>query len=418
MARPRISRPERRQREWSEASLDDLVPEDARVRQIWAAVEQLDLSGFDEKVKAFEGCAGRSAIDSRLLLAVWVFATSEGMGSARRLEQLCERDVMYRWLCGGVSVNHHTLSDFRTNGRDFDELLTQLVGSLLHAGVITLTGVAQDGMKVRASAGASSFKKKETLEEALTTAAREVAALRKQLNVNAVKGQEKQAAAKLRNAEGRQAKIVEALANIAQIQTERDAARDNGKKLKPPRASTTDPEVRVMKRGDGGFRPSVNVQFATDVDSGVIVGVSVSNDQTDTRQLEETINDMLVRTEGQMPQKYLFDGGYTSKENITAVTNAGCEVYGPVKKAKNETIDKFAPRPGDTPEVIAWRERMRTDEAREIYKDRASTAERVNADMKAKHGMTQFLLRGFPKISSSVLLSVLAFNILRSISLA
>ena len=156
--RARVKRPERAQVEWQPVALDQLLAGDHRARIVWRYVESLDLSVLYRKIRAVEGGVGRDAVDPKILMALWMFATIEGISSARHLSRLCERDLAYMWLRGGVGVNHHLLSDFRTaHGEFLDQLLTDTIATLMHQGLVTLDMVAQDGMRVRASAGISSF---------------------------------------------------------------------------------------------------------------------------------------------------------------------------------------------------------------------------------------------------------------------
>src|SRR5579872_564848 len=171
-SRARVKRAERSQMEWHAASLNELISPDHRVRQVWAYVEGLDLSPLYKEIKAVEGHVGRDAVDPRILVALWLFATIESVNSARALARLCDRDLAYMWICGGVSVNYHLLSDFRTgNGGFLSELLTDTVATLLHRKIVTLETVAQDGMRVRANAGTSSFHSEPTLQECRQQAA-------------------------------------------------------------------------------------------------------------------------------------------------------------------------------------------------------------------------------------------------------
>ena len=135
-------------------SLDQMLEPEHRVRQIWAYAQACDLTLLYQRIQAVEGTVGRNAVDPRLLFALWLYGTIEGVSSARRLEALCTRDLPYQWLCGGVSVNYHLLSDFRSlNGELLEQLMVDSVAVLLHQGLITLDTVAQDGMKVRAHPG-------------------------------------------------------------------------------------------------------------------------------------------------------------------------------------------------------------------------------------------------------------------------
>lgn len=133
------------------------------------------------RIQAVEGVAGRDAVDPKILLALWMFATIEGIGSARQLARLAERDFAYLWICGDVGVNHHLLSDFRTaHGAFLDQLLTDTIATLVHQQVVTLETVAQDGLRVRANAGSSSFRRRKTLEQCQREAAEQVRKLREE----------------------------------------------------------------------------------------------------------------------------------------------------------------------------------------------------------------------------------------------
>ncbi|MCH7687938.1 MAG: transposase, partial [Planctomycetes bacterium] len=164
--KPRFQRAERRQIAWRPLSLDHMIPAEHTARLVWAYVESLDLSELYRQIQAVEGHVGRDPIDPKILVALWLFATTDGVGSARRLNRLCTEHFAYLWLCGDVSVNYHTLSDFRVQHVEFlDRLLTQSVATLLHQGLIALNRVAQDGMRVRASAGSSSFRRRPSLQD-------------------------------------------------------------------------------------------------------------------------------------------------------------------------------------------------------------------------------------------------------------
>lgn len=412
----RLRKAERRQAELQVTALDDLLEQDHRARLIWQYVESLDMSAFLADIKAVEGHPGRDATDPRILLCLWVFALSEGVGSARRLAVLCERDVPYRWICGGVGVNRDLLAAFRSSqGEKLDELLSQTVAALEKAGIITLQVVAQDGLRVRAAAGAASFRREKTLRECLTDARERVAKLKRELNDDDSELNKAEAARK-RAAEEKLDAIRRAMAEMPAVVEAKNAQQDKKRaKKSEPRVSTTDADARVMKMADGGFRPAYNPQFSTDVDSGLIVGVDVTNAGTDAQQAEPVIADLMKRF-GRPPQQYLLDGGYVNEHNIESLTQAGIELFAPVRKPRTEGVDEYEPQPGDSPETIAWRKRMKSDRGKEAFKDRGSTAERINANLR-RMGLTQLNVRGLAKVTSAVLLSALAFNILRTIAL-
>jgi transposase len=379
----------------------------------------MDLSSLYQSILAIEQRPGRPPIDPRILMALWLYATVEGVGSARELDRLCCHHVHYQWICGDVSVNYHTLADFRTeHGKLLDELLSKSVATLIHEGLVTLNQVAQDGMRVRASAGSSSFRRRPTLDVCLEEARGQVAALKEELQSDPAAGTKRQRAARERAARERAERVAKALEELAGLEPKM-AARKKGSEEKA-RASTTDPEARRMKMGDGGFRPAYNVQFATAVGSQVIVGVDVVNIGSDGGQMLPMVEQIENRYD-ETPGNYLGDGGLATVEDIEAVggPDHGVTVYAPVKdeeKKQKAGVDPFAPRPKDSEVVGAWRVRMGTDEAKEIYKNRAATAECVNAQARNR-GLQQFRVRGLLKVRAVALWYALAHNIMRSAAL-
>jgi transposase len=409
----RIRHAVRDQVEFQECSLDELLPDDDQARIVWSYVCDLDLSELIEPIQSVESGPGQPRADPRILMALWLHATLRGVGTARELNRLCERHVAYRWLCGGVSMNYHTLADFRVaHGELLDQLLTQSVAVLMAEELVTLDRVAQDGMKVRASAGAASFRRQPTLEEALQEAEVQVRTLRAEVESDPAATTKRQQAARQRAATERTERIQAALAQLPQI-----AAAKKAKERDKARASTTDPDARVMKMGDGGFRPAFNVQFATATDSQIITGVEVINSGGDQGQLLPMVEQHQERYE-ESPKEVLGDGGFVKKDDIDRLTppQGGTIVYAPVMKSKDPSIDPHTPRHDDSVAVVKWRQRMATPEAKEIYKQRASTAECVNA-LARNRGLQRFNVRGLPKARAIVLWYVLAHNLMRAVAL-
>ena len=397
----RVLRPVRHQLQWLPRTLDEVLAEDHPARAIWGFLEKLDLSAFYGSIKATLDRPGRSTTDPQVLLAVWLLATVEGIGSARRLTHLCQEHDAYRWLCGGVPINYHMLSDFRgAHPGALDELLTQIVASLTVAGAVTLERVAQDGMRVRASAGASSFRRQETLEKHLRAARAQVARLAKEREHPDPGVSRRERAAQERAARERVERVERALDYLPQAQAAKERqqqtlATAQRAKVTEPRVSSTDPEARVMKMPDGGFRPAYNVQLATDQAQGVIVGVSVVREGTDAGQALPMEEQLMERT-GHHPKDYLMDGGFATKEAITALEEREVTVYAPVKLPRNKPEEeRYQPRYGDTPQVVRWRQRMATEEAKAVYRERGATAEWANAQV-SQHGVSRFTVRGWP----------------------
>lgn len=394
-------------------ALDALLPEDHPARLVWEYVEGVDVSPLYAPIRSVKGRAGRDAADPKILLALWLYATLDGVGSAREVDRLCRDHVAYQWICGGVTMNYHTLSDFRVGHTAFlDALLTQSVATLMHEGLVTLNRVAQDGMRVRASAGASSFRRRPTLEVCQAEACEQVEALRAEVASDPTGVNRRRKAARLRAARERSERIAHALAQLPQAEAKKKPA----EKAKA-RASTTEPEARVMKMPDGGFRPAHNVQIASTTEGQVITGVDVGNTGSDQGQMGRMVEQHKERY-GETPDEMLVDGGFAKQEDIERVSapENGTTVYAPVQKPKKDDRDPYLPRPGDSETIAAWRRRMGTDEAKAIYKERASTAECVNA-IARNRGLRQFLVRGLKKVRAVVLLYALAHNLMRAVSL-
>jgi len=351
---PRLRRANRRQVKFRACAWNDLLPEGHSARIAWQFAEGLDLSPLLVRIKSVEDQPGTPPIDPRILTTLWLYATLRGVGSARELDRRCGEhgEVPFQWICGGVSVNHHTLSDFRTQHVEFlDGVLTQSVAALLEQELVEMDRVAQDGMRVRASAGASSFRRKPTLEECLA-----------------------------------------------------------------------DAQATVMKMPDGGFRPAFNVQFATDTKTQVITGVEVTNSGSDLGEMLPMVEQLQERYD-KTPDEYLTDGGFAKKEDIEqldpdpdADASSGTLIYIPVQKPKKDNRDPHQPCAGDSPKIAAWRRRMGTEEAKEIYKERAATAECVNA-IARNRGLRQFNVRGLTKAKAVILWYVIAHNLMRAVAL-
>ena len=408
---PRVLTPNRAQVELRPVDLESLLPHDHRARAVWDFVVGTDLHELYDAIKAREGTVGRGATDPRLLLALWLYATVEGVGSARALARLCREHHAYQWLCGGVPTNHHTLGDFRVaHSAVLERLLTTSVATLMAAGVVTLTRVAQDGMRVRASAGAASFRRKATLERCLAEAEAQVAALRAEVNADPGATSRREQAARERAARERRERVAAALTQLPEVEAKKKAA-DKAK----ARASTTDPEARVMKMADGGFRPAYNAQLATDTGSQVIVGVAVTNQGCDQGLMPPMVEQLEDRY-GTVPAEHLVDGGFVVKEDIAQVSEGGTTVYAPVPAPKDPQRDPHCPLPEDAAVIAAWRVRMGTDAAKTIYKDRAATAECVNA-LARERGLQRVRVRGRTKVLAVLLWYALAHNLLRIVAL-
>jgi transposase len=394
------------------ASLDEMVLPDHRVRVVWAMVEEMDLSRFYQRIEAIEGEAGRPAIDPALLVGVWLYATLEGVGSARELARLCEEHLAYRWLMGGIEVNYHTLADFRVEyEQELDDLLTKGVAALMNEGLVDLERTAQDGMKVRASAGASSFRRRPKLEEHLEQAEGRVKELKRQFSAEVGQSTPRRRAAQERAARERVERLKRSLEELAEIEARREQSHKKKDEEKPAKSSSTDPEARIMPQPAGGFRPSHNAQLGIDTKSRIIVSVDVTN-QRDPGQMEPMLEDIHQRYD-QYPQDHLVDGGYVKHDDIEAAYNREIKVFAPLPQPRREGQQPERSRPEDGPGVRAWRERMTTEAAKTMYKLRAATIEWANA-LARNRGLYRVLVRGLHKVRSVLLWYALAHNLLRT----
>jgi transposase len=420
----RVRMPDRSQVTMQVASADDLVAADHPVRVIWDVTGKLDLAAFYAPIKARVGVVGRDCTDPRLLVALWLYAATRGVGSARELARLCVESKPYQWLCGGVSLNHHTLGDFRVeHGGALDGLFTRVIATLVDQGVVKVYRIGQDGTRLRACAGASSFRRGERLGQLLEQAKAHVAELRTLLDDPARSAglSARQRAARMRAARERQARVERAIAQLPELAArqaklaKRVSKKDKAKgtKLKEPRASTTDAEARVMKMPDGGFRPAVNVQLATDTASRAILGVEVVNAGVDTAQAEPMRRQVEDRT-GRKVHEHLIDGGYLVHEEIERAHDQGVTLYVPPKPPRNKELrgSEYEPRADDSDVLKDWRARMGSAAGKDVYKERAATSETVNADLKTHRGLVQLTVRGLPKARCVALWCALAYNLM------
>jgi len=421
----RLRQPQRNQLEMRVQCPDDLVAADHPVRMVAAVVERLDISRFGEPIRAREGTVGRDATDPGLLISLWLYACMRGIGSARELARRCEESKPFLWLCGGVSVNHRLLSDFRTDhGEALDELLTQVIASLVEQGVVKVSRISQDGVRVRVGAGAASFRREERLQKLLEECREHVGELRRQMDApeSLEKVKTKQLAAQKRRVEEKQKRLEQAIAQLPELKKKQEEASQRagqgkyGDKVRARqlRASTTDPEARVMKMANGGFNPAVNVQLAADTQSRAIVGVEVSNAGYDAAGLMEPMRQQVEQRTGGKVEQHLVDGGYLRMQDIEDAESQGVEIFVPPKPARNKSNRgrELEPKRGDSEAVLAWKRRMASEQGKEVYKQRAATSETINADLRTHRGLSQILVRGLDKSKCVVLWCALAYNVM------
>jgi transposase len=414
---PRLRLPERGQVDTHWAALDDLIPDDHPVRAVWAFALGLDLSALHEAIKAREGQVGHPPAAPELMMALWLWATIDGVGSARRLDQLCKEHLAYRWLCGGVSMNYHSLSDFRVaHQKVLDRLLARGVASLVEAGLVSLDILAQDGLRVRASAGAGSFRRRKRLEELRTAAQARIARLRAELEADPGSSDKRRQAAQQRAAHDREARIAAAQERMRELEAERARREKTNKqevaKQKEPRASTTDAEARVMKMADGGFRPAYNMQIVAEPKTQLIVAVDIDTSGSDRGLARPAVETLIAR--GYKPSDYLIDGGFTKNDDIEWAHESGTMLWCPPGRTKHGT-DPYAPKPGDSAAIADWRRRMASDRGKNIYRQRAEH-ECINAQAR-RMGLRQLTVRGKEKARTALLWFALAHNMLRTFAL-
>lgn len=437
----RVMSAQRHQVELRPVHLDALLAPDHAARTVWAFVQTMDLAPLYARIKSVAGRGGAPAIDPAILVALWLWATVDGVGSAREVARLCERDDAYRWICGGVGVNYHSLADFRTRHEAWlDAQLTRSIAALLDRRLITLNAVAQDGLRVRAHAKASSFRRREKLAELLAQAQAQVQGLKRELTEDAGTSARRKQAATERAAREREQRLAAAVAAMDKLQrkpppepkkpkpskrrgrganagtavTGQDSA--TTPQAKPePRVSTTDPEARVMKMADGGFRPAFNAQLAVDADTQLIAAVAITHSGSDMGQMSPMHQDIQQRY-ATTPDHWLADGGFTKLQAIDELTERGTQPVLPPPRSRNPDIDGLAPKDSDTPAQAQWREFMRSDFAKALYIQRGATVECANAQLR-RRGLQRFNVCGMAKARAVLLWHALAHNLMRMRSL-
>lgn len=466
----RLKQIDRSQVCWGAIDVEKLIEPDHPARGIWAMVMQLDLKKLEDKIRSVDGRAGQSSYDPRMLMALWIYSYSEGIGSARELSRMCEYEPGCQWLTAKAEVNYHTLADFRgQHKKELDGIFTQVLGVLSVEGLIEIKRITQDGTKIKAHAASKSFRRGQKIRDHLQMARKHVEAMSKPETADLTT---RMIEARKRASQQKQQRLEDALRELEQLQQARP-----GEQV---RVSETDPQARVMKQADGGFAPSYNVQISTDAAHGIIVGVDVTQAGNDCDQLVDAVQRVKHNT-GQTPEQVLADGGYTMKNaNIEAMAEQGIDLNGPVvennpeaslrqrgiqpafypdKFRYEQTTDTFrcptdktlslvrkhqregrveysyrasatdcqscpfqdqccpktSPRGvvriEHSPAVQAFREKMATDEAKQLYRTRAQIAEFPHAWLKDKLGLRQFRLRGRLKVGAEALWVCLTYNI-------
>jgi transposase len=475
-ARARIKPVERNQMMMRPVDVERLIEADHPARAIWEFVGQLDLSSYEKPIEAVEGVAGRPVWGPRLLISLWVYAYSRGIGSAREISRRLQYDPAFQWLAGLEVVNHHTLSDFRVG---YDQPLTELfansLGVMSAQGLVSLERVMHDGTKIRACAGADSFRREETLQAHLASARQQVEAMGDPRADESAR----QRAARQRAARERKERLEQALEELSKIGPTKSQVQEN----ESARVSLTDPTARIMKEGDGGYGPNYNVQISTDAQNKIIVGAGVSQNSSDAGELMPAV-ERVEQNLGKAPEQLVSDGGFTNRQNILDSAAKGIELIGSLPEHQEQSegqlkrrgvapdfypqafqydaqqdcyrcpAGKLLPhegkenRPGivhhqyrapagvcaqcpfkaqccpqnaskgrsitraaESAQVQEFKQKMQTQEAKAVYRQRGPTAEFPNAWIKAKLGLRQFHVRGFLKARMETLWVCLTYNI-------
>ena len=417
----RVVRADRAQLRWDLIDLEGLLGADHRARMVWAFVEGLNLDPLYDAIKSRTGEAGRPAADPAVLLSLWLYATVEGIGSARELARLCERDVAYRWLAGGVAVNHHGLADFRVDHGDFlDRLLSESVTALVAEGLVDLDEVTVDGTKVKASAGKGSFAGEDRIARATRQAEERVERLKAEIDADPGAHARRRKAAGERAARDIAERAARARAALGRLKAEkaeraRTHAKDEARKG-APRVSLSDPEARWMRFADGSVKAGYNIQIAA-TGKGLVLSVMATDRRNDAGLAVPMVDD-IERRYGRVPKRLLVDTNYATAGDIALLATrptGAVHVYAPPPEerdnVKPETLRRRAGERAREPQVLAdWRSRMASDQGQAIYRGR-KRIELVNAHIKNR-GFDRINLRGIVKAGIAALWQAIAHNIL------
>lgn len=340
---PRLKRIDRKQSIFRSVMVEDLIGADHIARAIWEITEALDLKRYYGSIRAVEGVAGRERTDPRLLLAIWLYAYTEGVSSAREIERRCEYHPAYQWLCGFEVLNYHTLSSFRVENKDaLEALFIDQLGLLSKEGFIDLTTVMHDGTRVAAQASGGSFKREPKLAEHLEIARRLVEELSDEED-----GEEASKRQQARRKRARQEKL-ERL-KLAQKELEKlREVKSSAKEKSEARVSETDPEARVMKQSNGGYAPGYNVQVTTDEQQKIIIAVAATQSGSDAHELTPAVA-RVAGNLGEKPLRMVVDGGFTNRGNIVAMAGLEVDLIGSLAERTSLAEAGFARR-GIAPE--------------------------------------------------------------------
>jgi len=330
--------------------VEKLVGEEHAVRAIWELVGQLDLTRYYNEIGALEGQAGRPVWDPRVLISLWIYAYKDGVNSAREIARLCEFDPAYQWLTGMEVVNYHTLADFRiAHGEALDGLFIEVLGVLSHQGLVTLKRVMHDGTKIKACASDKSFRRRQTLEAHLKEAEEQVKAMGDPLSEKLSQRVFRARQRALREKGERLKEALKELEQLEAVQSKELAKAEKQGKKKQLRASTTDPQARLMLGAKGAYGPGYNVQISTDAQAKIIVGVGVTQCSSDSGELEPGVK-RIEENLGQKPEQMVADAAYPTHQAIEAMAEKEIDLIGPLKEARKTPWDDPLKRRGISPE--------------------------------------------------------------------
>jgi transposase len=420
----RFIRADRLQTRFDYIDLEGLLAADHRARIVVGFVEGLDLSALYAVIRSREGEPGRPPADPAVLLALWLYATIEGTGSARQLERLCERDLAYRWIAGGVPLNYHGLADFRVAHTEvLDRLLTESVTALIAEGIVSLEEIAVDGTKVRANAGRASFKQADKLARIEVAVEHRLATLKAEIESDPQAASRRKQAARERAAHEVKERAGRAKATLERMRKAREQRQDKHPSEKkkdkeaPEKASLTDPDARNMRFADKAIRPGFNAQIAVVPRKSVIVSIEMTDRRNDSGLALPAVQD-IERRYGVVPQDLLVDTHYATIEDIAALgarQNDPVRVFAPPPPEKENITrraiaNRRSQRAREPDCVKQWRERMQTAAGQNIYR-RRKLIERVNANLK-NHGFEVLPIRGLIKAKAVALLHAIAHNLM------
>jgi transposase len=419
----RFLRADRFQTRWDFIDLEALLPIDHRARIVVSFVEGLDLSALYEAIKSREGEPGRPPPDPSVLLALWLYATIEGVGSARQLDRLAQRDLAYRWIAGGVALNYHGLSDFRVAHVEvLDRLLTESVTALIAEGVVSLAEIAVDGTKVRANASRGSFKTGTKLARIGAAVEQRLAALKAEIESDPDASSRRKRAAQERAAREVKERAERARAALDRVQAEKEKRarthpQDEAKKKSEPKVSLSDPDAHNMRFPDGAVRPAYNAQIAVTPKEGIIVSVEMTDRRNDAG-LAVPMVENIVRRYRKTPEKLLVDTHYATSADIAALAEHAAgpvQVFAPTPTERDDikasSLARRKSKRAQEPESVkTWRSRMGTQVGQEAYGLR-KLIERINANLK-NHGFGFIPVRGLIKAQAVALWHALANNLM------